>query len=231
MSETNDFGPSAQELERFDDALPSWLAGQLSESDAAWMEEMQARHQELAMQALWLRDARLAMREEAATQDTQAAWELLQERIHMPDKTEHKPATDVKASRWLQWLFGNPGWANAVAGLAAVLIVGQAIWIAAGMTPDVRPMQQDTPAWRSLDFDDLLAGDQGVRVQLHLKAQSLSADLNLLARSLDGQSASVWQPQADGSWILHMQAQGVDAQQLLSQLRQSPLVEKVQLLP
>lgn len=183
------------------------------------------------MQALWLRDARLAMREEAATQDTQAAWELLQERIHVPDKTEHKPATDVKASRWLQWLFGNPGWANAVAGLAAVLIVGQAIWIAAGMTPDVRPMQQDTPAWRSLDFDDLLAGDQGVRVQLHLKAQSLSADLNLLARSLDGQSASVWQPQADGSWILHMQAQGVDAQQLLSQLRQSPLVEKVQLLP
>lgn len=231
MSETPDFGPSAQELERFDSDLPAWLAGHLNESDEAWMEKMQARHQELALQVLWLRDARLAMREEAATQDTAAAWELLQARIHVSERVQPEHKSAPKVARWLQWLLGNPGWANALAGLAAVLIVGQGMWIAAGMATDADREQQEAPVWRSLDFDDLKPGGHGVRIQLHLKEQSLGADLNRLALSLNAQAASAWLPQADGSWVLQMDGQDVDVQRLLTQLKQSPLVEKAQLLP
>lgn len=231
--------PSSQEQERFDSELPAWLAGQLSDDSAAWMEDMQAKHKTLALQALWLRDARAAIRDEAASQNTDAAWALLEKRIQAdsfvqpvsPRPSKEAAAREPKVARWLQWLLGHPGWANAAAAMAVVLVVGQAAWIAAGpgSGQPVVEADADTPAWRSLDLDDLQAS--GVRIQLRLKAQSLSTDLATIARDLSADVSAAWLAQADGSWLLQLGGKNADAQVLLAKLKAHPQVEQAQLLP
>ena len=231
--------PSSQEQERFDSELPAWLAGQLSDDDAAWMEDMQAKHKTLALQALWLRDARAVIRDEAASQNTDAAWGLLEKRLQAdsfaqpasPRPSKVVDAREPKVARWLQWLLGHPGWANAAAAMAVVLVVGQAAWIAtgSGTGQPVAEVDADTPAWRSLDFEDLQAS--GVRIQVRLKAQSLGSDLAAIARDLSADAPAAWLAQADGSWLLQIGPKNADAQVLLGKLRAHPQVEQAQLLP
>lgn len=231
--------PSSQEQERFDSELPAWLAGQLSDDDAAWMEDMQPKHKTLALQALWLRDARAVIRDEAASQNTDAAWGLLEKRLQAdsfaqpasPRPSKVIAAREPKVARWLQWLLGHPGWANAAAAMAVVLVVGQAAWIATGADTGqpVAEVDADTTAWRSLNFEDLQAS--GVRIQVRLKAQSLGTDLAAIARDLSADAPVAWLAQADGSWLLQIGPQYADTQVLLGKLRAHPQVEQAQLLP
>lgn len=248
MSEYQGSSPGEQELARFENDLPAWLAGQLNDSDASWMEVMQTRHKALALQALWLRDARAVIREDAEAQNTDAAFALLEKRIQAdrPVPVSESPrklsaAAEPKVAGWLRWLLGHPGWANAAAALAVVLVVGQATWIALepGHESSLGPSREragagldaDTPAWRALDLDDLQALGSGVRIQLRLKAQSLGSDLAAIARDLNGDAPAAWLAQPDGSWQLHLAQRPENAQALLEKLKANPQIEQAQLLP
>lgn len=223
----------ADEL-RFEQDLPQWLAGQLPPDQAQWMQQMQQRHARLAEQALWLLDARSVMREQAGQENTDEAWAILSQRLmsvpaRAPTQLRSNQRSQLQGPRWLRWLLDHPGWANAAAAAAVVLVVGQAGWIAS------RPgLETSTAGWRSMGLDDLQSAHQlDTRMLIRLKPGSSSAEMAAANTGIVGSAINMeisWQAQADGRWILRIVPVADDPQALLSRVRSLPFVEQAQLL-
>jgi hypothetical protein len=228
--------PSLNEADqlRFEQDLPQWLAGHLSLEQAQWMQHMQQHHESLAAQSRWLVDARSVVREQVAQEDTREAWALLSQRLLFAQALSvlrsDKEAQPPKGPRWLHWLLGHPGWANAAAAAAVVLVVGQAGWIASRPDPEA-----STAGWRSLDLEDmpsahLPATRLHIRVKPHVSSTEMAAaSVAIKGDALDSDVA--WQAQNDGSWVLTIAPAVEDSQGLLSRFKALPLTEQVQLLP
>lgn len=225
----------ADEL-RFEQDLPQWLAGHLPPDQAQWMQQMQQRHARLAEQAQWLLDARSVMREQVGQENTDEAWAILSQRLMSAPALaptqlrSDKETSRLQGPRWLRWLLDHPGWANAAAAAAVVLVVGQAGWIASRLGPET-----STAGWRSMGLDDLQSAHQpGTRMLIRLKPGSFSAEMAAANASIAGSAINIevsWQAQADGRWILKIAPVADDPQILLSRVRSLPFVEQAQLLP
>ena len=218
---------------RFEQDLPQWLAGHLLPEQAQWMQQMQERYPSLAEQMEWLIDTRTVLRDEAATEDTQEAWALLAHKLKPApalaptNGSARKPADRSGAPRWLKWLQIHPGWANAAAAVAVVLIVGQAGWIV------TRPDTQTTTAdWRTLEIDDLQPASSSVtRIQLQLRSDASSADMAAAQKVIADiamNSDVSWQVQPQGTWVLRVSPGVKDESALLARLSALPFVVRAE---
>ena len=218
---------------RFEQDLPQWLAGHLLPERAQWMQQMQERYPSLAEQMEWLIDTRTVLRDEAATEDTQEAWALLAHKLKPApalaptNGSARKPADRSDAPRWLKWLQIHPGWANAAAAVAVVLIVGQAGWIV------TRPDAQTTTAdWRTLEIDDLQPASSSVtRIQLQLKPDTSSEDMAAAQKAIADAAMNSdvsWQAQPQGTWVLRVSPGVKDEPALLARLSALPFVVRAE---
>ena len=232
---------SEEDKLRFEQDLPQWLAGHLPPEQAQWMQQMQLRHPDLAEQADWLLDARTVLRDEVATEDTTEAWALLSHRlmeapalaptngVSAETKTEaHRQAgAESRGPRWLKWLQIHPGWANAAAAAAVVLIVGQAGWIVSQSDS-----QASTADWRSLDLDDLQAAPSSMtRIQLQLKPGTSSAEMAAAQAAIADAAMNSdvsWQAQPQGAWVLRVVPAVKDEPALLARLNKLPFIVQAQ---
>lgn len=227
----DDISSPAEVGERFVQELPAWLAGRLTSADAAWMADMQARYADLAEEAAWLQASRDSLRSCAAQENTAAAWQLLQRRLAadlVQDKGPPAVPTAVPQSKrrppaWLEWLCWHPGWANGLAAMAMLLVLGQAGWWLHGS-----PAPQEGPAWRALQVDELQP-ESAALLQIWLRPGSPAsalAEISQLLAQQPGLAAVSWRAEAAGSWSL-MAAGPLSADQqqaLLALLRAHPAV-------
>ena len=87
---------------RFLDALPAFLAGQLTGPQQAWMQQARQQHPALDAEARTLEQLRSALRDEAAHEDTGLAWQRLQQQLHPVASAPTRGADKgpARASMW-----------------------------------------------------------------------------------------------------------------------------------
>lgn len=169
--------PSADELQRFEEQLPAWLSGHLDAADAQWMETLQRQYPALHTPAQDLLDLRNAVREAVAHESTDAAWNLLMQKMAAETAsattsaaepapaptpaaaapTRLRPAPPRTAPRWLAWLWEHSHWANACAAAAVVALVAPTAWMVSHTTTPAPGSTESTTggAWRSSPLDQL----------------------------------------------------------------------------
>ena len=121
---------SPEDERRFQDALPAFLAGQLTGPQQAWMQQARQQHPALDAEARTLEQLRSALRDEAAHEDTGLAWQRLQQQLHPVASAPTRGADKgpARASMWAAlraFLHAALGARPALA-LASLVIVVQA---------------------------------------------------------------------------------------------------------
>lgn len=212
---------------RFRDALPDFLAGRLDASAAAWMRQQRQRHPALDDEARTLEQLRQALRDEAAREDTGAAWQQLQRQLD--PRTQAPARAGGLAAAWRAGLatlgrWQGPGLRPALA-LASVVIGVQAGAI--GWLLSARGGAEDAPVWRGASPAAL---QEAPRAMLWLDlapdapAQALAP---LLAPQAGGPRQLQWAP--DGRWQLSLPAD--EAPAALAAARALPAVRQAGLQP
>lgn len=219
---------SPEDERRFQDALPAFLAGQLTGPEQAWMQQQRQQHPALDAEARTLEQLRSALRDEAAREDTGPAWQRLQQQLH-PAASAPARGPDkgpARASRWADlraFLRATLGARPALA-LASLVIVVQAGAI--GWLLQSQRGAEDEPAWRSLGPASL---QEAPRAQLLLQlapGAPVQALAPLLAPQAGGPRA--FSLGADGRWRLSLPADEADA--ALAAAQGLPAVQQARLL-
>lgn len=244
MNSHNATGPTLTDAQRqrFEQDLPAWLAGALDAPDAQWMEALQRQHPTLQAQTQALRQVRAVLRDAAAEESTDAAWNLLMQKMAADaadapaaTATTGRPApqtpTRTQPPRWLAWLWGHADWANACAAAAVVALVAPTAWMAwqHQPTPD-----SAGPAWRSSPLERLQAApsaDVRVRLEVQLQPDAPATALAELSAMTGPQLAAIWQAQDGHRWVLQLTPPVPDTAALLKALQAHPAVAAARWLP
>lgn len=219
---------SPEDERRFQDALPAFLAGQLTGPEQAWMQQQRQQHPALDAEARTLEQLRSALRDEAAREDTGPAWQRLQQQLH-PAASAPARGPDMgpaRASRWAALraflratLGARP--ALALAGLVIVVQAGAIGWLLQSQRG-----AEDEPAWRGVSPATL---QEAPRAQLLLQlapGAPVQALAPLLAPQAGGPRALSLG--ADGRWRLSLPADEADA--ALAAAQRLPAVQQARLL-
>lgn len=218
---------SPEDERRFLDALPAFLAGQLTGPQQAWMQQARQQHPALDAEARTLEQLRSALRDEAAHEDTGPAWQRLQQQLHPAASAPTRGADKVpaRASVWAAlraFLHAALGARPALA-LASLVIVVQAGAI--GWLLQTPRAAEDAPAWRGVSPASL---QEAPRAQLLLQLAP-EASAQALAPLLAPQAGGPRQLSlgADGRWRLSLPADETAAALALAQ--RLPAVQQVRL--
>ena len=218
---------SPEDERRFQDALPAFLAGQLTGPEQAWMQQQRQQHPALDAEARTLEQLRSALRDEAAREDTGPAWQRLQQQLHPaasapargPDKGPARASTWAALRAFLRATLG----ARPALALASLVIVVQAGAI--GWLLQSQRGAEDAPAWRGVSPATL---QEAPRAQLLLQLAP-EASAQALAPLLTPQAGGPRQLSlgADGWWRLSLPADEAAAALALAQ--RLPAVQQVRL--
>ena len=218
---------SPEDERRFQDALPAFLAGQLTGPQQAWMQQARQQHPALDAEARTLEQLRSALRDEAAHEDTGPAWQRLQQQLHPaasaptrgPDKRPARAPVWAALQSFLRATLG----ARPALALASLVIVVQAGAI--GWLLQTPRAAEDAPAWRGVSPATL---QEAPRAQLLLQLAP-EASAQALAPLLAPQAGGPRQLSlgADGRWRLSLPADEAAAALALAQ--RLPAVQQVRL--
>ena len=226
--------------QRFEQDLPAWLAGALDAPDAQWMEAVQRQHPTLQAQTQALRQVRAVLRDAATEESTDAAWDLLMQKVAadtatQPSATAHSSPSSRPARsqppRWLAWLWGHADWANACAAAAVVALVAPSAWMAWQHQP---APDSAGPAWRSSPLERMqpaAPGEVRVRLEVQLQPDAPATALAQLSALADPQLAAIWQAQDDHRWVLQLTPPVPDTAALLQAVQAHPAVAQARWLP
>ncbi|MEG2046121.1 MAG: hypothetical protein RR100_04660 [Comamonas sp.] len=236
MNSHNATGPTLTDAQRqrFEQDLPAWLAGALDAPDAQWMEALQHQHPTLQAQTQALRQVRAVLRDAATEESTDAAWDLLMQKVAADAAAA--PATTASPTRtqpprWLAWLWGHADWANACAAAAVVALVAPTAWMAWQHQP---APDNAGPAWRSSPLERLQAAapaDVRVRLEVQLQPDAPATALAELSAITGPQLAAIWQAQDGHRWVLQLTPPVPDTAALLQALQAHPAVVAARWLP
>lgn len=230
--------------QRFEQDLPAWLAGALDAPDAQWMEAVQRQHPTLQAQTQALRQVRAVLRDAATEESTDAAWDLLMQKVAADTATQPgataRPAAHSSPSsrparsqppRWLAWLWGHADWANACAAAAVVALVAPSAWMAWQHQP---APDSAGPAWRSSPLERMqpaAPGEVRVRLEVQLQPDAPATALAQLSALADPQLAAIWQAQDGHRWVLQLTPPVPDTAALLQAVQAHPAVAQARWLP
>lgn len=219
---------SPEDERRFRDALPAFLAGQLAAPEEAWMQQARQQHPALDAEARTLEQLRSALRDAAAREDTDPAWQRLQQQLHPATKpAAARDEAPVRASVWaaLRAVLNASRGARPALALASLVIVVQAGTI--GWLLHAQRAAQDEPVWRSLRPATL---QEAPRAQLLLQLAP-GAPVQSLAPLLAPQAGGPRQLSLDGEgrWVLSLPAD--EAAATLAAAHGLSAVQQASLLP
>jgi anti-sigma factor RsiW len=200
---------------RFDELLPFYVNGTLSEIDRAWVERYLREQPQAADELRWLRAVQTTVQAEAVPASSEVGLDRVMQRIH----GERKPAAAAKPrglAAWVARLLSPPVLKPMFAGAMAVVAL-QAVVISSLMNAreETSPVRTPTSATN--------VAEHGAYVKLNFKPDARAADIRMLLIDVQGSLASG--PGQLGDYYLRVPESQVAA--VTARLNVSPIVEGV----
>jgi hypothetical protein len=205
---------------RFDELLPFYVNGTLTDTDRAWVDDYLRDNPEAGAELQWCRSLQGRLRDDVPPVSSEVGLELAMRRIRAerPQAAVRRPAAPSLVDR-LRDFFASitpqPVLRPALAGALAVVLV-QALVIGSLVgTPDE---SSELRAVRPSVIDD-----KGPYLKLNFKADAREADIRLLLVEVNGSLAGG--PGQLGDWYVHVPAPQLAA--VTDRLKSSDIVEAV----
>ena len=208
---------------RFDELLPFYVNGTLSEADRGWIEDYLREHREARAELQWYQSLQTKLREDVPAVSSEVGLERVMQRIHGESAAPAKRAAARSGPPILQRLreffesitpqpLLRPAFAGALAVVAVqALVIGSLLGEREDDASELRAVRPS------------IVDDKGPYLKLNFKADAREADIRLLLVEVNGSLAGG--PGQLGDWYVRVPTPQLAA--VTDRLKGSDIVEAV----